>query len=207
VNTAVGLERFLRPAPKPRAGERCEMCGVDIADEHGHVVNLESRNLMCTCRPCALLFAHDGASQGRYRAVPERYLYDPDFQIADAVWDTLQIPVSMAFFFLNSRQGEYVAFYPSPAGATESMLPLDTWRQVLDDNPALGQPEPDVEALLVFRHDGRSDCFLVPIDACYELVGRVRMRWKGFDGGQEAWADIDAFFAALQARSRRPAQR
>ena len=48
--------------------------------------------------------------------------------------------------------------------------------------------EPDVEALLVQRPAAASfECFLVLIDACYELVGLVRMHWKGFDGGQEAW--------------------
>jgi hypothetical protein len=42
----------------------------------------------------------------------------------------------------------------------------------------------------------------VPIDACYELTGIVRRRWKGFDGGEEAWRDIGDFFARLRARSR-----
>jgi hypothetical protein len=207
VSADIGLERFLRPQPKPRPGERCELCGVDLADQHGHVVNLESRGLMCTCRPCALLFLHEGASQGKYRAVPDRHLHDPEFRLSNAVWDTLQIPVKIAFFFFNSTQNRFVAFYPSPAGATESLLPLDTWDQVLEDNPALPRPDPDVEALLVLRDGGRSECFLAPIDSCYELVGRVRLRWRGFDGGQETWDDINSFFAALRARSRRPAAR
>ena len=42
----------------------------------------------------------------------------------------------------------------------------------------------------------------MPIDACYELVGHVRLHWKGFDGGQEAWAAIEGFFARLQERAR-----
>jgi hypothetical protein len=46
------------------------------------------------------------------------------------------------------------------------------------------------------------ECFLVPIDACYELVGLVRMHWKGFDGGEEAWEAIDGFFDAVRDRSR-----
>jgi hypothetical protein len=44
-------------------------------------------------------------------------------------------------------------------------------------------------------------CYLVPIDACYEFVGRLRMLWRGFDGGQEAHEYIDDFFAALATRS------
>ena len=193
--------RFLEKKPVPkRAGERCEMCAVDLTEDHSHIVNVATRQLMCACRPCSLLFERVGAAHGRYRAVPNRYVYDGDFVLSDAVWDTLQIPVNMAFFFYNSSLGKYVAFYPSPAGATESELPLDTWAQVLADNSRVGDPEPDVEALLVFRRNGRSECFLAPIDACYELVGRVRMLWKGLDGGQELWADLDQFFDVLRAQ-------
>ncbi len=44
--------------------------------------------------------------------------------------------------------------------------------------------------------------YLVPIDACYELVGLLRMHWTGFDGGPEARADIDAFFERVRSRVR-----
>lgn len=208
-----GLRRFLQPRPQePRPGERCEMCAEPISDEgsfnHAHVVNLEHRSVMCTCRGCYLLFEHKGASQGKYRAVPDRYRYDPAFQIAQAQWDTIQIPVRMAFFFFNSTLGRTVAFYPSPAGATESLLSLETWDEVIDANPAFSDLVADVEALLVYRpqragsaEGDQFQCFLVPIDACYELVGRVKLRWKGFDGGQEAWEEIDAFFERLRQRS------
>ena len=49
---------------------------------------------------------------------------------------------------------------------------------------------------------GEPECFLVPIDACYELVGHLRVLWKGFDGGTEAHAAIDAFFDELSRRAR-----
>ena len=38
----------------------------------------------------------------------------------------------MAFFFFNSSLGRMAAFYPSPAGATESLLPLATWEEILE---------------------------------------------------------------------------
>jgi len=192
--------RFLEKKPVPRrAGERCEMCSADLTEDHSHIVNVVTRQLMCACRPCSLLFERVGAAHGRYRAVPNRYAYDPDLELSNAMWESLQIPVNMAFFFFNSTLGRYVAFYPSPAGATESELPLDLWTQVFADNTVVGEPEPDVEALLVVRGGERSECFLVPIDACYELVGRVRMLWKGLDGGQELWADLDEFFSTLRS--------
>ncbi len=197
------LKRFLERPSKPRAGEQCEMCGEPLADEHGHVVDVNNRSLLCTCKACSLLFTHQGAAQGRYRAVGDRYLYDPGFAVTDAQWDALQIPVRMAFFFTNSAQGNVVAFYPSPAGATESLLSLEAWDDVVAANPAFADMESDIEALLIYRNDeGVFEGFLVPIDICYELVGRVRLAWKGFDGGQEAWAEIGAFFGRLRERSK-----
>lgn len=198
---SVGLRRFTEPKPQRRTGEQCELCGEAFGSEHGHVVNTESRAVLCACRGCYLLFTVDGAGGSRFRAVPDRYLHDPAFALSDAQWDELQIPVSMAFFFRNSALDRVVAFYPSPAGATESLLPLRTWAEVMAANPTFASVEPDVEALLLRRSPERIDCFLVPIDVCYELVGVVKLRWKGFDGGQEAWDEIDAFFSRLRERA------
>ncbi|HSK36358.1 MAG TPA: DUF5947 family protein, partial [Actinomycetota bacterium] len=130
------------------------------------------------------------------------YLHDQAFGLGEGQWDALQIPVRVAFFFHNSDLGRVVAFYPSPAGATESLLPLEAWAEVVAANPVMTDLAPDVEALLVRRAGQGFECFLVPIDACYELVGLVRMHWKGFDGGQEAWDAIDGFFDAVRERSR-----
>jgi len=199
----VEIERKFFTKPAAHApGERCELCSEAIPAEHPHVVNLESRALQCTCRPCYMLFTERAAGGGRYASVPERYLHDREFTLTDAQWDEFQIPVRMAFFFVNSVLDKTVAFYPSPAGATESLLPADTWGQIMAANPLFATIEPDVEALLVHRRDDAYECFLVPIDACYELVGHVRRNWKGFDGGEEAWAAIDGFFDGLRTRSR-----
>lgn len=202
MRSAPDLRRFREAAPRRRAGEHCEMCDEALAEDHRHVVNLETRNLLCACTACHLLFTHEGAAGGRYRAIPDRYLYDASLELSERQWDELQIPVGMAFFFLNSSLGRFVAFYPSPAGATESLLPLETWRQVMKANPAFGSITPDVEALLLRRMDGRFECYLAPIDASYELVGRVRRHWKGFDGGEEVWTEIASFFSTLRERSR-----
>lgn len=189
--------------PRNRTGEVCEMCAVPIETGHSHVVNIETRALQCACRACYLLFTHDGAAQGKYRAVPDRYLHDPSFVMTEGLWERLQIPVKMAFFFYNSSQERFVAFYPSPAGATESLLGLEAWEELAAAHPLVLRLAPDVEALLVHgRTEGGFDCFLVPIHACYELVGHVKRHWKGFHGGAEAWSEIETFFGGLRSRSR-----
>src|SRR5215471_7855671 len=194
------LRRFVGRAAAP--GEQCEMCIAPIGAEHPHLVNVETRRLLCACRPCYLLFMQRGAARGKLRAVPERYRFAPSFRLDEDSWAALQIPVRMAFFFQNSAAGRFVAFYPSPAGATESLLGLAAWQDVLDANSVLAELAPDVETLLVRgRKSGGFDCFLTPIDACYELVGRVRQTWRGFEGGEEAWRQIDAFFESIRAKS------
>lgn len=178
------------------------MCAEPIAETHQHVVDLTSRSLMCTCRGCYLLFTAENAEL-RYRAVPDRYLSFPTFQLRPGQWDELEIPVGLAFFFVNSIQDRTVCFYPGPAGAAESELPLDAWATIVAHNPELAVAAPDVEALIVRVADPqRAECYLVPIDACYELVGQLRRVWRGFDGGQDARAQIEAFFAMVDGRSR-----
>ncbi|MGV9817034.1 DUF5947 family protein [Nocardia xishanensis] len=191
-----------RPAPVP-AGERCEMCAEHIGEPHQHVVSIEGRQLMCVCRACYLLFT-DSAADLRYRAVPERYLAFPDVVVDQAEWDALEIPVGLAFFFRNSTLGRTVAFYPGPAGATESELPLPKWHAILERHPELDIAADDVEALLIRmpHRGGPGACLLLPIDACYEFVGRMRLLWHGFDGGQEAHRYIEEFFAAMTSRAR-----
>ena len=196
------LQRIRQPPPAVRAGERCELCAADIPDDHSHVVDLDDRGLRCACRPCALLFTRQGAAGGRFRTVPDRYLQAAGFQLSPGQWDALQIPVSVAFFFRNSAVGEVGGFYPSPAGATECLLPLDAWAAIETANPVVATVEPDVEAVLLRVAPPGFECFIVPIDACYELVGHLRRLWRGFDGGREAHDQIAAFFAAVRGRAK-----
>lgn len=196
------LRRISRNRPTPPVGERCEMCSQPVDDGHSHVVDLHSRSLMCTCRACYLLFT-DSQAVLRYRAVPERYLRFPDLTLTDTDGEELQIPVGLVFLFRNSVQNRVVAFYPGPAGATESELPLQAWDALVAAHPQLGLLAPDVEALLVDHRPGQeTTCHLLPIDACYELVGTMRRTWRGFDGGQEARAAMADFFARVDRRSR-----
>ncbi len=197
------LQRILEKRPPP--GERCDFCATPVPPEHTHLIELAARRILCTCRPCALVFEPAGAAQGKYRAIPRRYLEIADVAMSNADWDALAIPIGLAFFFYNSLEKRTIAFYPSPAGATESQLPLDTWSAIVAHHPELATLEPDVEAFLVRHNRDVSESYIAPIDAAYELVGILRLRWKGFDGGEDAHAAIEAFFDKVRSRSRRVA--
>src|SRR6202035_836940 len=111
-----------------------------------------------------------------------------------------------AYFYRDSVANRVLAMYPSPAGATESLLSLESWEEIAAQNEALQRMETDVEALLVNRIDLARDgvaaeYFLVPIDECYRLVGIIRMHWHGLSGGTEVWKEIQNFFTGLKARS------
>ena len=204
-------------APSAAAAESCEFCATAIAAGHGHVADLDTSTLMCACRACYLLFTHSGASErwqadqqrrvgrARYSAIPDRYRNDPARPLSVADWDALEIPVGLAFFLRSSGDDAVTAFYPSPAGATECRLDLQAWDRVAAAHPMMGAAAPDVEAILISRGPPGTDdveCFLVPVDACYELAGRMRLQWRGFDGGAEARQSIAGFLDGVRARSR-----
>ena len=184
------------------AQERCELCSEPIPPEHRHLLEVSSREIMCSCRACSILFDSKAASEGKYRLIPDRRLFLEDFEMSDAQWESLRIPVDMAFFFHSAPAERIVAFYPSPMGPTESLLKLSAWEELERANPVLKGMEEDVEALLVNRSRGAREHFLVPMDKCYSLVGLIRMHWRGFSGGQEVWEALEQFFEELRRRSK-----
>lgn len=184
------------------AQERCDLCAEPIPLGHRHLLDVSTREMMCACRPCSILFDRQAASEGKYRLVPDRRLFLEDFAMDDARWESLRVPVEMAFFFYSTPAKRVVAYYPSPMGPTESLLSLDAWEELEVNNPVLKGMERDVEALLVNRVRGAGEHFLVPIDECYALVGLIRTRWRGLSGGREVWEEIGSFFARLRERSK-----
>jgi hypothetical protein len=157
------------------------------------------RRLVCACEACAILFS--GRAETKYRRVPRDVEYLADFRLTDVAWEGLQVPINLAFFLHSSPAGQEVAFYPSPAGATESLIPAEAWQWLAEENPILQKLEPDVEALLINRNRDRRDHYRVGIDECYRLVGIIRTHWSGFSGGQAMWDEIDRFFNRLQERA------
>jgi hypothetical protein len=186
-------------ARKPDAAEHCDLCGASVAREHQHLIDPALRKLICSCDACSVLFS--GRGETKYKRVPRRVRFLKDFSMTDAQWDGLLIPIGLAFFLKSSTEGRVLAMYPGAAGSTESQLHLDTWTDIVRDNPVLDHMEADVEALLVNRLNHPAEYYLTPIDKCYELVGLIRSNWRGLSGGTEVWEKIRDFFTELKAVS------
>jgi hypothetical protein len=196
------LSRFARKQEAGRlAVEHCELCNAPIPAQHRHLLEVPSRTVVCACTACSLLFGGDGARSGKYRLIPTRYLALLDFHMADEQWDELMIPVNMVYIFYSSVAKRVMAFYPSPAGAMESLLNLESWQTLVDNNPVLNELEPDVEALLINRLRDAREYYIVPIDACYQLVGLIRSHWRGLSGGEAVWNAITDFFRDIRTRT------
>jgi hypothetical protein len=190
------LRRFARPRP---VREQCELCAAPLAPEHAHLVEVASRRLACACDACAVLFT--GHAAARYRRIPRSAALLSAFRMSDAAWAGLGVPIGLAFFLHSTPARGVVAFYPSPAGATESPVAAEAWQALAEQNAILRELEPDVEALLVNRVKEARECYRVGVDRCYHLVGLIRKHWRGFSGGQAVWDEVERFFAGLRGRS------
>ncbi|MBA2682550.1 MAG: hypothetical protein H0U76_29670 [Ktedonobacteraceae bacterium] len=197
------LRRLMQTPPRQVVAlEHCDLCQEVLAPDHRHLLELSSRTLICACTACFLLFNKEGSGRGKYRTVPRRFLTLPDFVMSDGEWDDLMIPVNMVFMYRSAGNKPVTAFYPGPAGATESQLSLDNWSILVQNNPILETLEHDVEALLIYRVRGVREYYVVPIDVCYELVGLIRRSWRGLSGGEVVWKNITDFFGRIRAQAR-----
>jgi Family of unknown function (DUF5947) len=180
--------------------ERCDVCGTSLPDDHRHLLHLEERRIICSCEACWAL--HSGDAE--YRPAGMRTVWLERFECDEELWGRFQIPIGLAFFMRSSVTGGVVAFYPSPAGATESELSLDAWEELVERNPPLADLDPDAEALIANRLAEPALHVIAPIDECYRLVGLIKSRWEGISGGAALREAVPQFFDALRSRSGGP---
>jgi hypothetical protein len=188
-----------RLARRPEPLEHCDLCGSGLGQAHQHLLDPIANKLICSCDPCTMLFSEAG--QTKYKRVPRRARLLSNFQLSDGQWENLMIPIGLAYFVQKSVENRVVAQYPSPAGATESLLTLEAWTDLISENPTLEKMLADVEVLLVNRLVRPAEYYLAPIDKAYELVGLIRSNWHGLSGGTEVWQKIRSFFDQLREGS------
>jgi hypothetical protein len=184
-----GLGRLARPAPVQQT-EKCELCDRPLSDEHRHLLELNERRILCACEPCLAM----KSGLENYCPVSTRTLWLDDFVFPDELWSAFQLPVGLAFFMRSTGTNSVVALYPSPAGATECELHLESWDKLVELNPILLDLESDAEALVVNRMVGAHQHAIVPIDECYRLVGLIKSTWQGISGGSAIEDAVPKFF-------------
>jgi hypothetical protein len=177
--------------------ERCDLCRTTVPDDHRHMLHLVDRRIVCTCEACWAL--HSGDPE--YRPTGMRELWLDGFHCDEETWAGFQVPIGLAFFMRSTVTDSVVAFYPSPAGATESELALEPWQRLVADNPVLEQLDADAEALVVNRLSRPPQYAILPIDRCYELVGLIKSRWEGISGGSAIEQAVPEYFERIRARA------
>ena len=195
-NSIVALRRFVAPHGETH---RCDFCSLGLAEGHRHLLEMTARKLVCVCDPCALRFQN--VTDGRFKLIPREVYELRDLPITEAEWNELALPISLAFFYRSSITGRTAALCPSPAGATESLVPLPAVENLIAEHFAFANMPSDVEALLINRLGANHRYFRTPIDVCFELVGLIRKHWRGLSGGELVWSEIDSFFGKLQRMS------
>ncbi len=121
----------------------------------------------------------------------------PGSRSSDAQWDALQVPVGMAFFLVNSIAQSSRRLLPEPGGG-------DRERAVARRRGRTGWGRPRSPASWS-RTSRRCSCAAATPgagrspEACSSRStpatgwsGWCALHWRGFDGGAEAWAAIDA---------------
>ena len=200
-----GLRRFLPESPPddapppPFAGsdEQCELCTLTLAAKHRHLLHLDERRILCVCETCWAV----RSGEAEYRPVGNRTVWLDDFALTDEQWASFQIPIGLAFFMVSTVSGGVVALYPSPAGATECELDLESWQRLVAENPGLADLEADAEALIVNRMADPPKHVIAPIDVAYQLVGVVKTSWEGISGGRATEDAVADYFEGLRERA------
>ena len=180
------LRRFVRPRA---VREHCELCDAGWPTSTRTWSSRPPAGWPAPATPAPCSSA--ARPRARYRRVPRRVRFLPDFRLTDEAWDALQLPINLAFFLHSTPAGGVVALYPSPAGATESLVAAGGLGGPGGREPGAPRPragrrgpagEPD-------RRVARATTASA-IDECYKLVGLIRTHWRGLSGGAMVWGEI-----------------
>jgi hypothetical protein len=98
--------------------------------------------------------------------------------------------------------GGVVAFYPSPAGATESEIDASVFDELCERNPRVKELDVDSEVLIVDRLTEGMRSAIAPTDQAYKLVGLVKVNWQGISGGPALAGAVDGFFEELREKAK-----
>lgn len=178
----------------------CELCATEIPKEHhDHLIEPASGQLKCSCHPCALLFST--GHKTKFKRVPQQATRLDAMSLTQLQWQSLQVPINLLFLTTKSQPAQKQAFYPSAAGAVECTFAEDLWSELRQWVPVIDELTPDIEALLIYEKEDSIILYRLSIDLCFQLIGLIRMHWRGFSGGADVYREISQFFENLDSRT------
>jgi len=173
--------------------KHCDVCGLPAESHTSYLVHPASRRLILCCDNCSRNLLAGGSR--KYRPVPSRVECLPEFSMTDAQWNSLNLPIHLAFFYYSTPDRGVWLVYPDSSGPNETRLPPAKWEELAAANGILRQFQPDVEGLLINRVGRIRRYFRAPIDECFKLTAIVRDNWTGVTGGVDLWRKIEWCFA------------
>jgi hypothetical protein len=187
--------RQMPEGPQPIEAN-CDLCGTSMAEDHRHLLQLDERQIVCVCESCWALRSGDA----EFRPVGSRVIWLDSLDLPDDLWARFGIPIGLAFFLRTG--GGVVAFYPSPAGATEKEIDVGVFSELEERNPRVRELDVESEVLIVDRLGERMRSAIAPTDEAYRLVGLVKTHWRGISGGPELQGAVDGFFEELREKAK-----
>lgn len=187
--------RQMPEGPQPIEAN-CDLCGTSMAEDHRHLLQLDERQIVCVCESCWALRSGDA----EFRPVGSRVIWLDSLDLPDDLWARFGIPIGLAFFLRSG--GGVVAFYPSPAGATEKEIDAGVFSELEERNPRVRELDVESEVLIVDRLGEQMRSAIAPTDEAYRLVGLVKANWRGISGGPVLQDAVDGFFEGLREKAK-----
>jgi hypothetical protein len=116
-----------------QASERCDLCGLSIADDHRHLLALVERRIVCSCEACWAM----RAGEGDYRPTGNRTVWLPGLDVPDDLWASFQIPIGLAFFMQSTVWRAWSRCTPARRAPPSQAALRDVARRMVELNPVL----------------------------------------------------------------------
>ena len=191
------LRQFVRSRPRPSAAS-CAAIG--LAAEHSHLVEPASRQLVCSCDACSILFSGQQSRAISTGSQRRRVLAG--------------LPTDRCPMGRSTSTDQPGLFHDKHAGRPRARLLPESGRghRIAPGARGLarlggGEPDPRPTRAGCRSTPGQSDeqgsrVLPRPIDECYKLVGLIRANWRGLSGGSGSLGGSGQFFTRLKKRSR-----
>jgi hypothetical protein len=146
----------------------CRFCSAPLESYANPLFEVATQRIVPACDKCASLFLRN---DGRpFKLIPRQTRALENFQMPDVSGEAFSLAVGVTFIFYSTGAARLLAVYRSAFTTVETIVPRETWKAMVEANPALEEMRPDVEGLLIISTLNFREYCIAPIDVCYNLV-------------------------------------